>query len=266
MKKLSSFHIFRTIISLALIVCLVFQTVSCASHTAEPNNILNEEQNVKVVENSPTEIKFIDSEGNEVLYNSEEGTLHYLYNDNYHLIEIVDVSDDGVLEWKISSEELNISGKVNTSGAPEAQTAVVVGGTTVIVGKLIAVVGGYLVKVVIAGAVCYVAAVASEAIKKASRSSSYYPAYMMFGNVYVNTVKGLSTSSAISYIKRGKSVWAKSRSLAKSACKSASPIRAAEYGWHGSIKDGFYPHFHAVKKYNKNGTYTHTGAHCWYMP
>ena len=97
MKKFSYSQMIRAIISLTLIVCLVFQTVSCASHTTEPSNLHNEEQAVQVIESSATELKFVDSEGNEVLYNSEEGTLYYLYNDKYHLIEIVDVSDDGVL-------------------------------------------------------------------------------------------------------------------------------------------------------------------------
>lgn len=263
MKKLSYSQFCRTIISLILFVCLLFQMVSCASQTAE---VSPHSETVKVETKSEKEVAFTDDEGNEILYDSEEGTLHYLYNGAYHLIEIVDVSEEGIIEWKISSDELKLSGYANSNGAPETQAAIVVGGTAILVGKLLTYVGGYITKIAIAGTTCYLASVAAQAIKKASREASYYPAYQMFGNVYVATPIGLSKSKAVSYIKRGKSVWAKSRSLARSACKSASPIGAAEYGWHGSMKDGYYPHYHAVKKYIGKTKYTHTGAHCWFMP
>lgn len=105
---------------------------------------------------------------------------------------------------------------------------------------------------------------AYQAIRKKSNSASYYPAYNIFGTVYVSTSRGLSSSTAIRYIAQGKSVWAKSKSLAKTACKKASPIGCAEWGQHGNTSNGYYPHYHAIKRYVGKNNYIHTGAHCWY--
>ncbi len=76
---------------------------------------------------------------------------------------------------------------------------------------------------------------------------------------------GLTDKKAVSRIKNGKNVWAKDKDYALAACIAASPIKAAEWGQHGKLKDGYYPHYHAVTKYIGKNRYKHTGAHCWYL-
>ncbi len=228
-----------------------------------------EDENIEVttITLSEDETLFVDGEGNRILHNNKSGMLYYFYEGEYLPIDIVNVSEDGVIEWKIDGTDL--AGFIDSNGTATMQMSIAIpvgvgtgGAITVFLGFVLKVVA----VVVIAGLICYVADYAAKAIRKASRHANYFPAFLVFKNVYVATGVGLSEGKAVTRIRLGLSVWAVSKSRAKTACIKASPIRRAEYGWHGSIKKGYYPHYHAVKRYNRNGTYVHTGAHCWFPP
>lgn len=260
MKNLRSF--LKLMLCLLLIVTMASQSV--LAEEIGYNIQFDEESGIQVIEVSETETLYRDSEGNEIKYNSEEGQFYYIYEGTEQLINITDVSEDGIVEWEVDSEELQLSGSINSMGAPEPQMAIAIGGTSFAISGILSLAMAFATKVVICGMVCYAAHVAAKAIKQKANSASYYPAYIVRHNVYVATGIGLSRATAIKRIKRGQNVWAKSAALAKSVCVAASPIRIAEYGKHGTPAQGQYPHYHAVKYYMKNGRYVHTGAHCWF--
>lgn len=261
MKSLHSF--LKLVLCLLLSIAMVVQPA-----LAEEIDIMAEAFNdseIRVIEVSDIETVYMDKDGNEIKYNSEEGNFYYIYENTEQLINISDISEDGIVEWNVDSEELQLSGTINSMGTPEPQMAIAVGGgVSFAISGILSLAMAYATKVVIGGAICYAAHVAAKAIKNKSNSASYYPAYIMRNNVYVATAIGLSRATAIKRIKRGQNVWAKSAALARSVCMAASPIGVAEYGRHGTVEQGQYPHYHAVKYYLKSGRYVHTGGHCWF--
>ncbi len=260
MKNLNSF--FRLVLCLLLTVAMALQPAFAEeiNYTTQ----VDEESEIQVIEVSKTETIYRDNEGNEIKYNSDDGNFYYIYNGTELLINILDISEDGVIEWEIDSEELQLSGAINSMGAPEPQMAIAIGATSFAISGILSLAMAYASKVIICGMVCYATHLAAKLIKKNAKSASYYPAYLTRKNVYIATGIGLSRSAAVKRIKRGQNVWAKSAALAKSACIAASPIGVAEYGRHGTPEQGQYPHYHAIKYYTKSGRYVHTGAHCWF--
>ena len=275
MKKFATFG--KRFICFFLVISMIFLT-ACTGTVKSDNNeklseannyheYLEEELGVEVVQNDET-VSYVYTQDNcEMSYNNDNGELCYTDEDGTFTLEITDVSEDGIISWQIKKQDEVLVGQVNTSDAPSPQMAIAIAGTSYLVYTFIYSIFQAAVVVTIAGATCYLASEVAEAIKKNSKKYNYFPAYNVSGNVYVATNIGLSKSTAVSRIKSGKHVWAKNANYAYSACIAASPIGAAEWGWHGNQKtsSGYYPHYHAVKYYKSNGSYVHTGAHCWYM-
>ncbi len=260
-----------------LVACMLFLTACTSSKPsnkeeklAQDNNyqeFLTEELGVKVVKDDKTVSYLYTQDNCEMMYNSETGDFYYTDEDGTFPLEITDVNADGVATWRIQKDGEVIEGEVNTSEAPTPQMAIAIAGTGYLVYTFVYCMFKAALVVTIAGTTCYLAAEAADAIKRNSSKYNYFPAYNMFGNVYIATMVGLSKTKAVARIKSGNHVWAKNESYAVSACRSASPIGAVEWGWHGNRKtsSGYYPHYHAVKYYKSNGQYVHTGAHCWYL-
>lgn len=276
MKKFTTY--WKRCICVLLVVCMLVPLVACSGtlrintnqQAAQVNNYqayLQEELGVEIVEADATVSYLYTQDNCEMTYNRETGEFYYTDDDGIFPLEITDVNADGIATWRIQKGDEVMMGELNTSEAPTPQAAIAIAGTSYLVYTFVASVFKAAVVVTIAGTTCCLAAAAADAIKKNSSKYNYFPAYNVFGNVYVATTVGLSKSKAVSRIKSGSNVWAKNESYAYSACVTASPIRAAEWGWHGNRKtsSGYYPHYHAVKYYKSNGQYVHTGAHCWYL-
>lgn len=275
MKKFTSFS--KKSICVLLSLCILFLMTACTADVKAGNQqlsqvddyqkYLKEEMGVKVVEEGET-VSYIYLQDNcEMTYDTKNGNFYYTDNDGTYPLEITDVTEDGVISWRIVKEDEILEGQVNTAEAPSSQTSIAIAGTSYLVYTFVYCVFKAAIVVTVAGTTCYLASAAADAIKKNSKKYNYFPAYNVFGNVYVATKVGLTKAKAVSRIKNGKNVWAKNSDYAWSACVSASPIGAAEWGWHGNrdTNSGYYPHYHAVEYYKSNGKYVHTGAHCWYM-
>lgn len=275
MKKFATFG--KHFVCVVLVICMLF-SAACSGTTgtndtaqlSEANSyqeFLKEELGVEVVQNNDTVSYLYTQDNCEMTYNATNGEIYYTDQDGTFPLEITDVTEDGVITWRLQKQDEVLEGQVNTSDAPAPQMAIAIAGTSYLVYTFVYCMFQAAVVVTIAGATCYLASTVADAIKNNSKNYNYFPAYNMFGNVYVATGIGLSKSKAVSRIKSGNNVWAKTANYAWSACVQASPIGAAEWGWHGDRKtsSGYYPHYHAVKKYKSNGQYVHTGAHCWYL-
>ena len=275
MKKFASYS--KKIISILLSMCMLFLMTACVAGGSHDDNQLaqaadykkymEDEMGVKIVEDAD-KVSYIYSKDDCTMeYDTVNGTFCYTDVNGTYPLEITDINDDGVVFWRIAKDSVPLEGEANISEAPSAQTSIAIGGTGYLVYTFIYCVFKAAVIVTVAGTTCYLAAAAADAIKKNSKKYNYYPAYNVANNVYVATKKGLTKSKAVSRIRNGSNVWATSATYAYEACVSASPIKAAEWGWHGNRKtsSGYYPHYHAVKRYKSNGSYVHTGAHCWYI-
>ena len=234
----------------------------------EANNYheyLENELGVEVVQDNEMLSYVYTLDNCEMSYNNDNGELQYTDEEGTFNIEITDISEDGIISWEIKKQDEVLVGQVNTLDAPSPQEALVIAGTSYLVYTFLYSVFQAAVVVTIAGTTCYLAAEIADEIERHSKKYNYFPAYNAFGNGYIATGVGLTQSKAVSRIKNGKHVWAKTESHAITACSKASPIGAVEWGWHGKLSDGYYPHYHAVKYYKSNGRYVHTGAHCWYL-
>lgn len=278
MQKKRSF--ITRIISFILVICMLFLS-SCVAEKQnvvktpdfleqedESSKALREEIGMEVLQNEDSTISYVvDGEYGkfELKYDEDTGKIFYIDDDGEYLLEITDVSDDGIASWKVEKENETLEGEVNTSDAATPQMVLTIAGTTVVISTALYYAIIYAGSVYIAGATCYLASKVGTLLKKNS-NYNYFPAYLVRGNVYVSTKVGLSFTSAVIRIKWGQSVWTTSEYLAKSVCRYASPIGCIEYGWHGNrnVNYGYYPHYHAVKYYTANGEYVHSGAHCWF--
>lgn len=275
MEKIAIFG--KRFLCVLLVVCMLFLTAcsgmerpSDDKQFAQSHNYqeyLEEELGVEIVEEANMVSYLYTHDNCKMTYNSETGDFYYTDEDGTFPLEITDVNADGIATWRIYKDGEVIEGEVNTSEAPTPQMAIAIAGTSYLVYTFVYCMFKAALVVTIAGTTCYLASAAADAIKKNSSKYNYFPAYNMFGNVYVSTMVGLSKTKAVSRIRNGNHVWAKNESYAYSACVQASPIGAAAWGWHGNRKtsSGYYPHYHAVKYYKSNGQYVHTGAHCWYL-
>lgn len=277
MQKKRSF--ITRVISFILVICMLFLS-SCVSEKQnvvktpdfleqedESSKALREEIGMEVLQNEDSTISYVvDGEYGkfELKYDEDTGKIFYIDDDGEYLLEITDVSDDGIASWKVEKENETLEGEVNTSDAATPQFAIAIAGSTVAISGALYYSLIWAGKVYVAGVACYAASKLATTLKQKANNADYFPAYLIRNNVYIAAGIGLSYDSAVRRIRWGKSVWATSSHRAKVACKSASPIGCVEWGWHGSVNNGYYPHYHAVKKYKSNGTYTHTGAHCWY--
>lgn len=268
------------VISFMLVICMLFLS-SCVSEEQnvvktpdfleqedEASKTLREEIGMEVLQNEDSTISYaVNGEYGkfELKYDEDTGKIFYIDDDGEYLLEITDVSTDGIASWKVEKENETLEGEVNTSDAATPQMVLTIAGTTVVISTALYYAIIAAGSVYIAGTTCYVASKVGELLKKNS-NYNYFPAYIMYGNVYVCTKIGLSFTSAVIRIKWGQNVWATSEYLARSVCRYASPIGCAEYGWEGNrnVNSGYYPHYHAVKYYTSSGKYVHTGAHCWF--
>ena len=265
----------KQLICFLLIGCMLFAT-SCAAKTNDSNDEstyethasyeLLEEVGLQVLENDNDTLSYISQKENcEINCNKTTGEMTYTDEDGVFSLELLDVDDDGVIYWQIQKEDEIITGEINTSESPEAQSVLVIGGTVVTVSAILtAFIKAYAV-VTIAGLTFYAVDKALDTIKRNASYYNYFPAFRMFSRVFVAATAGLSQRTAVKWIKNGWSVWASNWSYAQDACIMASPIGVAEWGLHGSSSKGYYEHYHAVKYFEKNGRYVHTGAHCWYI-
>lgn len=269
------------VISLILVSCMLF-LVSCSSLQTVTTNkpeflkqedaeakALREEIGIEVEQNPDNTISYsVDNEYAkcELKYNEETGEFFYADNDGQFPLQITNVTDDGIMHWKVEKENETLEGEVDTSGAATPQFALAIAGTSVVVSAAVYYAVMWAGKIVIAGATCYVASKVADIIKSKAARSDFFPAYLIRNNVYVAANIGLSFTQATIRIRLGQSVWAKSEYLAYSVCINASPIMRAEYGWHGNQRreNGYYPHYHAVRFYISKREYVHTGAHCWF--
>lgn len=127
------FSIFRVVLCIALIISLLFPAAYAEEIPLgnEKFDVTDSEFLIKNLDEFKT--AFIDEDGNELRYNSYDGNFYYVYAGEEYLIEILDVSCDGVIHWQISSEQLDMEGYTNTSGAPMPQMSVAIGTGTVFI-------------------------------------------------------------------------------------------------------------------------------------
>ncbi len=266
-------------ISLMLVICMLFLS-SCVSEKQnavetpdfleqedETSKALREEIGMEVLQNEDSTISYVvDGEYGkfELKYDDDTGEIFYIDDDGEYLLEITDVNTDGIASWKVEKENETLEGEVNTAEAVTPQFAITIAGSTVVISSALYYSLIWAGKACISGVVCYAASKLATTLKRKANNAEYFPAYLIGNDVYIAAGIGLSYDSAVRRIRWGKSVWATSKHRAKAVCKSASPIGYAEWGWHGSVDDGYFPHYHAVKRYYSDGTYSHTGAHCWY--
>ncbi len=266
-------------ISILLVSCLLLMSViivtklnfdntsDLTEQENEASKALRKEIGMEVLQNEDSTISYaVDGKYGkfELKYDEDTGEIFYIDDDGEYLLEITDVSADGIASWKVEKENETLEGEVNTAEAVTPQFAIAIAGSTVVISSALYYSLIWAGKVCISGVVCYAASKLATTLKRKANNAEYFPAYLIGNDVYIAAGIGLSYDSAVIRIRWGKSVWATSKHRAKVVCKSASPIGYAEWGWHGSVDDGYFPHYHAVKRYYSDGTYSHTGAHCWY--
>lgn len=268
-------------LSLALVVCILFLT-SCqaiiATKEVEQDNSLDEqtnpfEGNLDVEYTQPDEDTAMYTYTGEgqmlgVSHNNKTGEFFYTDEDGTFPLNVTGINEDGIIHWQVDKGDSLLEGEVNTMDAatPQAFSFAIAGGIYVVSSFLACLFKAALV-VTIAYTTCYLASAVGQAIRDRSSRYNYFPAYQAFNNVYVASGIGISQATAVQRIKYGQNVWAKNATYAKKACVLASPIGKAVWNWHGNRKtnSGYYQHYHAIKYYKNNGSYVHTGAHCWYM-
>lgn len=275
MKKLATFS--KKFLCLFLSLCIVFLTTACTVNVNGKNQqisqaedyltYMKEVMNVDIVEQDGKVLYNYLQDGCQMTYDTLTGDLFYTDKDGTYPIQITDISGDGIISWKIVKTKGLLTGQVNIDDAADPQTAIAIAGSSYLIYTFVYCIFKAAVVVTVAGTTCYLASAAADAIKKNSKTYNYFPAYKVGNNVYVATKIGLSKAKAVERIKSGSNVWAKNATYAKAACIAASPIGSAVWGWHGNrnTNSGYYPHYHAVKYYKSNGSYVHTGAHCWYL-
>lgn len=121
-------------------------------------------------------------------------------------------------------------------------------------------------EIIFIGGLAWIAISKLTEIKKKKRKTYYYKATIHKGYVYFRD--GLSKKTAVTRLRHKKNVLATTAKRAKAVCKSASPLRLAQYEDAHKKQCGYRKHYHPVKKNrekNKRGQYKNRiKAHCFY--